>query len=134
MIVILTGTRSTNPERAKRVIEDFLDAHRCQSYPITFYHGGSGNVDQTAGRMFSPEGIRYQKVFRADWDTHGKAAGPIRNREMIETALSSGERILGLAIWDGKSPGTFNCIQEMIRRGIKVVVHPAIEPVDGIPG
>jgi len=47
------------------------------------------------------------KVFKADWQTYGKAAGPIRNREMANYA----DKLL--LIWDGKSKGSYNMKKEM---------------------
>jgi hypothetical protein len=44
-------------------------------------------------------------VFHADWDRHGKAAGPIRNEEMAKVAQAAA------LFWDGQSPGTKNMIQ-----------------------
>ena len=46
------------------------------------------------------------KVFHANWDRYGKAAGPKRNRQMPEYA-----DVL-IAVWDGKSRGTLNMIQQ----------------------
>lgn len=51
------------------------------------------------------------KPFPADWEKHGKSAGPKRNRQMAEY----GDRLL--SIWDGKSPGTKNMNYEMKRAG-----------------
>lgn len=45
--------------------------------------------------------------FPADWDSHGKSAGFIRNREMAQFADAL------LAFWDTKSRGTANMISEM---------------------
>jgi len=42
--------------------------------------------------------------FWPDWKKHGKAAGPIRNREMVQFANCA------VIFWDGKSPGTKNLI------------------------
>jgi hypothetical protein len=42
--------------------------------------------------------------FWPDWETHGKAAGPIRNREMVKFANCA------VIFWDGYSPGTANLI------------------------
>jgi len=47
------------------------------------------------------------KKFYPDWDTYGKSAGHIRNREMGDYA-----DIL-LAFWDGKSKGTKGMIEYM---------------------
>lgn len=52
------------------------------------------------------------KKFPADWDTHGKAAGPIRNREMAKYADAA------VIIWDGKSKGTANMLEEARKAGL----------------
>jgi len=49
--------------------------------------------------------------FSADWSKHGKAAGPIRNREMAEF----GDYLL--LIWDGKSRGSASMKREMEKLG-----------------
>ena len=51
------------------------------------------------------------KEFPADWDTHGKIAGVIRNREMAEYADGA------LVLWDGKSRGSQNMYGTMRRLG-----------------
>lgn len=51
------------------------------------------------------------KSFFAQWDKYGKAAGPIRNKEMAEYADYL------IAFWDGKSRGTKNMIEEMKKLG-----------------
>lgn len=45
--------------------------------------------------------------FPADWNKHGKAAGPIRNQQMAKY----GDALL--IIWDGKSRGSANMKKEM---------------------
>ena len=51
------------------------------------------------------------KTFPANWKEHGKAAGPIRNREMAEYADAL------LLIWDGVSPGSKNMKKTMEELG-----------------
>ena len=48
-------------------------------------------------------------LFDADWETHGKAAGPIRNAQMAKYADAL------LLIWDWKSKGSANMKQEMFK-------------------
>ena len=59
--------------------------------------------------------------FRADWDTHGKSAGPRRNREMADYA---GKDAICVAFrTKGRSPGTDNMISEARKVGMKVIVY-----------
>jgi len=57
------------------------------------------------------------KQFPADWDSYGKAAGPLRNREMAGYADAL------VAFWDGKSRGTKNMITEALNHGLEVHVY-----------
>lgn len=54
--------------------------------------------------------------YPADWDTHGAAAGPIRNEEMASNAEAL------IAFWDGISRGTADMIEKARKRGLKVRV------------
>lgn len=63
------------------------------------------------------------KKFPADWQTHGKAAGPIRNEEMARYADAL------IAVWDGKSRGTKNMIETARKHGLKIYVYSTVSPV-----
>jgi predicted Rossmann fold nucleotide-binding protein DprA/Smf involved in DNA uptake len=78
-------------------------------------HGGCRGIDEAAQRIF--EGIFKITVVPADWASHSKAAGPIRNRQMAEMADAL------VAIWDGKSRGTKNMIDVATEKGLKVFVY-----------
>lgn len=56
------------------------------------------------------------KRFPADWDKLGKAAGPIRNKQMGDYADGL------LAFWDGKSRGTNHMITYAKEKGLDVLV------------
>lgn len=63
-------------------------------------------------------GLNYSRInnvklarFPADWDTHGKAAGFIRNRKMAEYSDAL------LLIWDGESRGSSIMKKEMQKLG-----------------
>ncbi len=55
--------------------------------------------------------------FPADWDKHGKSAGPIRNHQM---ALE-GDALI--AFWDGKSKGTKHMIEEAHKARLETHVY-----------
>ena len=56
------------------------------------------------------------KRFPADWNKHGKAAGPIRNSQMADNAD------MCVVFWDGISKGTKNMIQTALTKGLLVKV------------
>ncbi|MGM9508819.1 SLOG family protein [Larkinella sp. GY13] len=67
--------------------------------------GGATGADTLAER-YAQETGKPLTVFKADWNHHGKAAGPIRNRQIIEGAD------LVLALWDGQSKGTADSLKK----------------------
>lgn len=59
------------------------------------------------GELYAKEKGFPVKPFPADWTKYGKAAGPIRNKEMAVYADYL------IAFWDGKSTGTKDMIEKM---------------------
>jgi len=82
---------------------------------IEIVSGGASGADALGEKYAGEHGYPVKK-FPADWNTHGKAAGPIRNREMAAYA-----DIL-IAFWDGKSRGTANMISEAEKKNLVVKV------------
>lgn len=78
--------------------------------------GGARGADAWGAKFAKSNGIDV-KMFPADWDKHGKAAGHIRNREMGDYATHV------LAIWDGKSKGTKGMIEYATKKGLNLYVH-----------
>lgn len=54
--------------------------------------------------------------YPANWAVNGRAAGPIRNQQMVDHADAL------IAVWDGKSSGTADVIRRARREGITVHV------------
>lgn len=68
--------------------------------------GGASGVDE-AGAIFGTDSELKVTYVWPDWTQHGKAAGPIRNKQMAEYADEL------LLIWDGKSKGSTSMKNEM---------------------
>lgn len=77
--------------------------------------GGANGVD-ALGERYAVEMNLNLHIYNADWETHGRAAGPIRNRKMAENADAL------IALWDGKSRGTKNMIETATKKGLRVYV------------
>lgn len=77
--------------------------------------GGARGADSLGERYARENGIEFV-LFAADWNKHGKAAGPIRNKQLIE----EGKPEMVVAFKPGK--GTMNTIGHAERNNIEVVI------------
>lgn len=110
--VLVAGTRTFADQRLMR---DRLDLATFWFSDVALVSGGAKGADRLAEAWAYKH--RYTVVqFIPDWDAHGKAAGPIRNQEMVEYVKDGG---FGLFFWDGRSPGTADCIERCKRAGVK---------------
>ena len=88
--------------------------------PKTIIHGACMNsADQMADKYARDNRIEVIK-FPADWATYKKHAGFLRNRQMAAESHAD----FCVAVWDGKSNGTRNMIQEATMYGIPSRVIP----------
>lgn len=83
--------------------------------PPTIIHGGASGADTLAGEWAARNGCPCE-VYPADWKAHGKAAGPIRNRQMIV----EGRPDVVVALSGGK--GTANMIKQAAAAGLTIYV------------
>ena len=86
----------------------------------TVIHGGALGADQIAAEAATRTGHLVQ-AFYADWDTHGKKAGIIRNLKMLDENPA-----FVLAFWNGESRGTMHTITVARKRGIPVEIVPLV--------
>ena len=84
--------------------------------PTEIVSGMAPGVDTLAVQYAKEKELPLQQ-FWAEWGFYGRSAGPIRNRQMA----NYGEALI--AIWDGKSRGTKNMIEEATKRGLQVFVY-----------
>lgn len=81
--------------------------------PTMVIQGGATGADAIARRWASERGVRCLTL-PADWKTHGKAAGPIRNKEMINLGYAR-----TVVAFPGDA-GTKNCVEQARRAGLKI--------------
>ena len=109
----------------KLTLTAMLDGLQLKSHPevndLTIVHGGCPTgADKIAATWAAELGVPTE-VFGADWNTHGHAAGPIRNAQMVETMDPGNPTHLVVAAWDGKSRGTKSTIDLALKRGLQIV-------------
>ena len=96
---------------------DFVEAALAPYIPelTCIISGGARGVDRL-GQRFAKENDIHLEIYRADWDSYGKAAGYRRNVQMAEVADALA------AFWDGESKGTGHMIDIATKRDLKVLV------------
>ena len=113
--VIIAGCREFNDyEFLRQKCDNILSKVR-QTHSVVIVSGTARGADQLGERYAAERGYQVRR-FPADWDRHGKAAGPIRNAEMADNAN------MLIAFWDGVSRGTKNMIDTAKNRGLEVHV------------
>ena len=87
---------------------------------ITVIHGGAKGADMHADDWAVCNWL-VPEVYKADWDTHGKAAGPIRNQQMLDTGID-----LVLAFPTKNSRGTWHMVKIAKAAGVEVRVFDEV--------
>lgn len=115
MKVLITGDRNWTD---KETIRSWLS--KLQDFGYTeVIEGGAKGVDTIARE----EALRMHfnvQHFPAQWDRYGKAAGPIRNRTMLD---QQPRLVLAFHHDISESKGTKDCVAEAKRRGITVIIE-----------
>ena len=85
---------------------DFVE--RCieneEKAEIVILSGHCAGVDLMAERYAIERGLALE-IVPANWAKYGRAAGPVRNKQMVEKAD------VVIAFWDGRSKGTASLLQ-----------------------
>lgn len=96
--------------------QTLCDAVQESGFEITeIVSGGATGVD-ALGERYAKENSIPLKRFPAEWNKHGKSAGPRRNKQMAEY----GEALI--ALWNGNSAGTKNMIDNAKMKNLKIYV------------
>ena len=97
--VVVAGGREFNNYQ---LLEEKLDHLLQNKLPHVQIVSGHATGADTLGEAYAKQRGLSVVTFPADWKTHGKAAGPIRNRQMAHYADAV------VVFWNGKSKGTQN--------------------------
>ena len=124
MKILVTGDRNwTNEKRMREVILGIEENLYYYNHPgeldtLFFIHGGARGADRLAGKIATEAGWTV-KVVTANWEKYGRAAGPIRNQEMLDMNPD-----LVIAFHDdlANSKGTKDMVNRAKKKGVKVIL------------
>lgn len=84
MRVLICGSRGWEDPAPINALLAGLDVlSEGSSEPLVVIHGDARGADRLAGSLAKRWGAEVV-IEPADWDTHGRAAGPIRNQKMLD--------------------------------------------------
>lgn len=125
MRVIIAGTRHLSRAHYDIVERTMASLIEDGGWKVTeVVSGGARGADTLGERWAKEHGIPVE-VFLADWEAHGRSAGPIRNRQMAEyaSAGTGGGALVAFPATSG-SMGTKSMIGLAEKAGLKIHVEP----------
>lgn len=110
MRVLVTGGREFSDAK---VIHDLLSMVHKETPLTTLIHGNAKGVDRICGEWAEDNGIEVISC-PANWKRHGRAAGMIRNQQMLK------DHTPDLLVAFPGGPGTANMIERARLAGIQI--------------
>jgi hypothetical protein len=114
MNLLICGSRGIDEYK---IIEAAIAHFELEGKITTITSGGARGADTLAEKYADNHSIP-KVIIKADWATHGKGAGYIRNAEMINSGVDA-----VLALWDGQSRGTRNTLELADKKEIKKYIY-----------
>lgn len=112
---LFCGSRDWTDRRPVRSAMDMLVRVHKQFLVI---EGGAPGLDTLAGQIADELGLPHATM-KANWPFYGRAAGPIRNRWMLDL---DPDKVFAFHRDIRKSKGTKDCVDEARRRKIRVSI------------
>ena len=112
MRLLICGDRNWTD---RNPIERYLSRYTPETTVVI--HGGAKGADSIAGEVAEELGMTVE-VYPAEWGKYHRAAGPIRNRQMLDSQVDA-------VVWFhndiDSSKGTRNMIAQATKAGINVL-------------
>lgn len=110
--ILIAGSREyDNYEEAEAVLNEFFS----DTEEAVILSGACRGADKIGERYAEEHGFEVKR-YPADWKRYGRAAGPIRNEEMVRDAD------VIICFWNGKSRGSRSLIEYAEKLGKKVFI------------
>jgi len=114
--IIIAGCRTfTGYEEAKSLIYRDLESMKL-TQPMIVLSGGCRGADRLGERFAKEKGWKIE-YYLPEWTKYGRAAGPVRNKKMIEQCD------VVICFWDGKSKGTGSLIRHAQKSNKQLFIH-----------
>lgn len=82
-VLVCGGREYADKERVGRVLDAVYAGAQSAGKDVSIIHGNARGADLLADQYAREKSLRVL-AFPADWDAHGKRAGYIRNKQMLD--------------------------------------------------
>ena len=121
--VIIAGSRNFyDYDTVEDAVVSYFMSHGILKENVEVISGGARGSDSLGEQLAKSYELKLT-IFPAQWDTYGKAAGMIRNKEMADYAIKDSNKAILFAFWDGQSRGTKGMIHIARRCGMEVIIN-----------
>ena len=116
--IIIAGSRKFHQyDVVETAVSDYLTQNKIDISDVEIVSGHADGIDDLGERFAKLHNCPI-KIFPANWDKYGRAAGPIRNEQMAKY----GDILI--AFWDFRSKGTASMISLARKHNLQVhIVH-----------
>jgi hypothetical protein len=115
-ILVCGGRDYSDRQKVYDVLNDYHSKRSLYPLGITaIIHGGAKGADTLAHDWAKCISVSIE-MYPADWEKHGRAAGAIRNKQMLDEGLPD----LVIAFPGGR--GTANMVDQATKAGVKVIL------------
>lgn len=117
-VIVCGGRDYADAERVREILDQHVgtlvvsESRNTHYWPV-LVHGAAAGADSLADEWANGRDV-FVEAYPANWDLHGRAAGPIRNQEMIDLGAD-----LLIAFPGGR--GTADIVKRAVRAGIPVL-------------
>jgi hypothetical protein len=107
IVAVVGGRDFTDYNRLKKILDSV------KGKILSLVSGGANGADKLVEKYAKDNKFKI-KVFQADWDSLGKKAGPVRNKQIVDKSD------VIIAFWNGISKGTESTIK-IARKSEKIL-------------
>ena len=118
-IIVCGGRHFENYTLLETIMKNYLDENSLDPTDVEIVSGHCQGADMLGERYAEEHGCALT-VFRAEWKKYGKAAGPIRNKQMVDY-IANAEKKTVIAFVSENTRGTQNTVSYAKRAGIPVI-------------
>lgn len=126
MRLLICGDRNWSPKRHLIIKSIIAGIEKVCEDELTVISGGARGADSIAREACELFKIDFEE-YPANWDAFGNSAGPIRNRQMLNTGI---DLVVAFADEVESTRGTKDMCNEAWKKGVPVYVVSSYEYTD----